>query len=141
MSLALVPLGTLSFTLAQTVMARDTPVGTRAVVQFDDVRWEGDRLVAHQRGATSSDWLTVGPEGTASLDMRLALETNDGALIFVQGLGRTDAARFASDGGPMYFAPRFETGDARYAWLNRVQAIGRGMAVSGRATFEMYEVK
>jgi hypothetical protein len=41
----------------------------------------------------------------------------------------------------MYWAPRFETGDPRYAFLNKVQAIGRGFAKEGRATFELYEVR
>jgi hypothetical protein len=26
----------------------------------------------------------------------------------------------------IYVTPRFETGDERYAWLNRIQAVGKG---------------
>jgi hypothetical protein len=35
----------------------------------------------------------------------------------------------------MYFvtAPVFETGDRRYAWLNRTQAVGKAVALKGGA--------
>ena len=75
----------------------------------------------------AGDWLTIGPDNVATLDIRFVLETHDGANVLVQGMGRTDSVKFAS-GGPLYFAPLFETKDPRYAWLNKVQAIAKGRA-------------
>jgi hypothetical protein len=40
-----------------------------------------------------------------------------------------------------YAAPRFETGDERYAWLNKVQAIGKGRLDGTTLTYEWYEVR
>src|SRR6185312_14562423 len=97
---------------------------------------EGPRVSGVQKGP-AADWLTVGPMGVATLDIRFALETADGALIYVEGKGRTDAAAFAKAGGPMVWAPRFETGDARYRWLNLVQAVATGWAKDGLAIFRV----
>ena len=48
-----------------------------------------------------------------------------------------DFARMAAgetlSANEMYFvtAPLFQTGDARYAWLNRTQAIGKAVGLKG----------
>jgi len=42
----------------------------------------------------------------------------------------------------IYVAPRFETSDERYAWLNRVQAIGKGIVNEDLLLdYEWYEVR
>ncbi|RTL67946.1 MAG: DUF3237 family protein [Pseudonocardiaceae bacterium] len=38
----------------------------------------------------SGDWVTVGPQGVATLDIRSAYRTDDGATIYVQASGRCD---------------------------------------------------
>jgi hypothetical protein len=74
------------------------------------------------------------------LDVRATLETDDGALIFIQYNGRCDFSD-PSAPGPVYTTPRFETGDARYAWLDKVQAVMKGRS-DGRTliAYRMYEV-
>src|SRR5689334_12894710 len=133
-------LGVLSFQMPQTLRLQGTPSGTRVVVEFKDVRFDGPRLRGTQKGP-AGDWLNVGAQGVAALDIRLTLETDDGALIHVEGQGRTDAGKFARDGGPMTWAPRFETGDPRYVWLNLVQAVATGWAKDGMATFRVSAVE
>lgn len=74
------------------------------------------------------------PDGVVEVDVRTVLRTEDGAAIAMAYSGLcllTDAAVAAiragqPPAGPFRYrkAVRFETGDARYAWLNRVQAIG-----------------
>ena len=42
----------------------------------------------------------------------------------------------------IYVAPRFETGDERYAWLNRIQAVGKGILNQDLSLeYEWYEVR
>jgi hypothetical protein len=42
----------------------------------------------------------------------------------------------------VYVAPRFETCDERYLWLNRIQAIGKGIANEDLTLdYEWYEVR
>ena len=38
-------------------------------------------------------------------------------------------------------APLFETGDARYAWLTRVQAVGVGQRVGTTITYDIYALR
>lgn len=139
-TIELVPLGTLTVALGETVRMLGTPSGERVVVEFPAIEFVGDRIRAHRKGATAADWLVIAPDGTAQVDIRFTLETQDGALIYVQMNGRTDATKFAS-GGPLYMAPRFETGDPRYAWLNRIQAISKGAFADGKVTNHVFETR
>jgi hypothetical protein len=70
-------------------------------------------------------------------DHRLTIHTDDGAHIYVQYFGvieYTEAALAANRGerssgyAEHYFrtAPRLETGDERYAWVNRTVFVGEG---------------
>jgi len=140
MAIELVPLGTMALTIGENIRLAGTPSGDRLIVEFPAVELTGDRITASLKGSSAADWLIIGADGTALIDIRFTLETHDGALIFVQMNGRTDAARF-SGGGPLYMAPRFETGDARYAWLNRVQAISKGALVDGKVVNEVFEAR
>ena len=80
----------------------------------------------------------VGTVGT--LDVRICFETEDGAVIFAEYCGRTDVSR-GPGASPIYVAPRFETGDPRYAWLNVVQAVGKGTLDGSHLSYEWYEVR
>ena len=43
--------------------------------------------------------------------------------------------------GLIVTAPTFQTGDERYAWLNRIQAVGAGaLGEDGVLTYSLYEV-
>ncbi|MDI1451729.1 DUF3237 domain-containing protein [Polyangium sp. 6x1] len=139
MGLQLTPLGTLTLAMGESITLPNCPSGLRVIVEFPAITWEGERLRARLKGKAAADWIAIGPEGTATLDIRFTMETEDGAVIFVQTHGRTDSAKFAA-GAPVYLAPRFETGDARYAWLNRIQAVAKGKLESGAVRFEVHEV-
>jgi hypothetical protein len=140
MPLELVSLGRLTLRMRPEVTLRGTPVGSRVIVQFTEIRWEGERLAGQQRGQVAADWLSVGPENTAILEIRFCIETPDGAVIYVHGHGRTDAATF-NQGSPIFFSPFFETNAPQYAWLNRVAAVARGTVDGDRVTFEVGEVR
>jgi hypothetical protein len=140
MAIELVPLARVVLTLAEPIMIPNTPSGTRVIFEILESCWEGERFRAHQKGAVAADWLTVGPDGTGTLDVRMTLETHDGALVFVRYGGRVDSTR-GLGGGPVYSAPQFETGDERYCWLNRVQAIAKGELRGNLVNYEVFEVR
>jgi hypothetical protein len=84
----------------------------------------------------------VGPEGTGTVDVRVTLRTDDDAAIFVQYQGRVDLSRGFQFPLTAYVAPRFETGDERYTWLNRIQAVGKGTINEDLSVdYEWYEVR
>jgi uncharacterized protein DUF3237 len=138
-SLELVPLCTMAFELADPFVLPNTPAGTRVIVEVKDLRVEGERLRGTMRGSAAADWLTIGPDGTGSIDVRATMETHDGALVFVQYQGRRDFSQGMD--APVYTAPRFETGDDRYAWINKVQAVAKGTMDGATLTYEVYELR
>jgi hypothetical protein len=138
-SLELVPLCTIVVELADPIVLPNTPAGTRVIVEVRHFRVEGERLRGKQKGNAAADWLTIGPDGTATLDVRATMETDDGSVIFVSYQGRRDFSRGLD--APLYTTPRFEAGDDRYAWLNKIQAVAKGNLEGATLTYEVYELR
>ena len=113
------------------------------MVTLLESRWEGERFKASLKpGVAAADWMIVTPDNTGLIDIRLTLETDDGALVYVEYGGRRDFAQvFLGVDAPVYIAPRFETSDARYSWLNKVQAVGKGVVVGDVRVYDVYEVR
>ncbi len=142
MAIKLVPLCKAHVQLKPPIEAGTGPAGTRVVVEVQSAHVKGDRLSGEMLGAAAADWLLVGPEGTGSLDVRVTMRTDDGATIFTHYYGRMDASGGLQPPLTIYVAPRFETGDERYAWLNRIQAIGKGIIHEDLSIdYEWYEVR
>ena len=128
-----------------------TPAGARQIFDVTGGSFEGPRL----KGAvlpSGADWVVIGGDGVGRIDVRATLQTDDGANIYVQYYGileldeKTMAAVAAGeemDFGDSYFftAPRFETGDERYAWLNKIVAIGQGRMLPQAVEYRISEVQ
>lgn len=140
MPITLIPLATATLELETPVYIPNTPRGTRVIVDVLASHWEGERLNAKLKGRAAADWALIGADGTLSIDVRLTLETDDGAIIFVSYEGRAQMTQTGAT--PLIATPRFETGDERYKWLNSVQAIGKGSRdEQGRLIYEIYEAQ
>ena len=110
------------------------PAGTRVVVAATSGTFTGPRL----RGEVvppGGDWVTVAPNGTMRLDVRALWRTDDGADILVTYTG---VGVDRGSGLELHAAPRFETGDPRYAWLNDVQAIAIGRMGGAGVVYDVY---
>jgi len=112
------------------------PHGTRVIVPIASGQFEGPRL----RGKVlpgGGDWTLLRVDGVLELDLRVTLETDDGALIHmssfglrhgppevIAALGRGERV----DPSAYYFrtAVRFETGHPKYAFLDRLLAVSTG---------------
>jgi hypothetical protein len=132
MAIDLIPLCTATYTMGDSFAVAPTHV----VAEVLDGRLEGERLRATVKGRANADWLTVGPDGVGHLDVRVTLETDDGALVLMTYTGRIDLATLTA-----YGAPTFRTGDERYAWLNRIQAVAKGTFAPPVLTYEIHEVR
>jgi hypothetical protein len=142
MAIELVPLCTLRIQLKPPIEVGTGPAGTRLVFEVESLKLEGDRFSGEMVGSATADWLVIGPEGTGTLDIRTTFRTNDGAIIFGQYYGRVDASQGMDLPMTIYVAPRFETGDERYAWLNRIQAVGKGIVREDLSlNYEWYELR
>jgi hypothetical protein len=137
--LLLVPLGRMRAVLQAPRVLPGTPAGDRWIFEVDDGSFDGERLRGTVTGGANADWMVVGPDGTGSLDVRVLMETHDGALVFVHYTGRVDVSAPARR--PVYATPRFDTGDDRYRWLNRVQAVAKGTFDGTTLSYEVYELR
>jgi hypothetical protein len=142
MSIELVPLCTASIELAAPFILPDTPAGTRVIAECRSFDVAGDRITAHLKGTAAADWLTVDGRGQGTLDVRVLVETDDGAPIYLTYRGRIDLAG-GPGAAPSYTAPLFDTGDERYLWLNKIQAVGKGqLSADGTdLVYDIYEVR
>lgn len=143
------PLMTYHAELKAPVQVGTGPFGSRSIFEVTGGWFEGARL----RGRIltgGGDWLLMDPHGVGRLDVRATFETEDGAWIYLQYYGvlvMNDKVRAALSGGTgidygdTYFMtqPRFETGDARYAWLNEVVAVGEGRVLPGAVEYRVFE--
>lgn len=108
------------------------PHGVRSIVPVMGGDFEGPRL----RGKIlpgGADWLLLRPDDGLELDLRITLETDDHALIYMtfQGLRHGDYFRTL---------PRFETSAEPYAFLNRILSVGVGEARPDGAIHRIDEI-
>ena len=130
-------LGTLKVETGTRTVVENGPQGTRTIVQIVGGRFEGPRIKASVQ-TPAGDWITNRADGTYKLDVRFTLRTDDGALILVtyNGVGQTTSA-----GASLRAAPLFETGDSRYNWLTRLQAVAVGERVGTAVSYDVYGLK
>src|SRR5438876_10069880 len=98
------------------------PHGTRVTAPIASGHFEGPRL----RGKVlpgGGDWTLLRGDGVLELDLRITLETDDGALIHMTSDGLRDGA---PEGAPYLPTARLvEPADAYYSFIHRLAA-GRG---------------
>src|SRR5687768_16927427 len=119
MPLELIPLCDIDITLREPIFVGSGPAGMRLVYEVGEGKVSGERLSGTVLGNAAADWVTVNGT-TVTLDVRVTMGTDDGAVIYSHYSGRSV---FTGDPSahPIYVAPYFETGDERYAWLNTIQ--------------------
>jgi len=129
----------------------DTPLGRRRIIGITGGTFSGPRL----RGRVlpgGADWQLIRSDGVACLDARYALETADGALIYVNNKGYRHGpqdvierlARGEDVDPALYYmraTPWFETSAPAYAWLNRTICVATGARRAAAVELDFYEVK
>lgn len=126
-------------------------VGKRRIIPITGGKFKGPHLQGTILN-NGADWQLVSADGLAHLDTRYALKTDDGALIYIQTrgfrYGPADVIAEVAKGNPVdpqkyYFRVyiQFETGSARYEWLNRAMAIGAGMRLRNSVIYDAYLIK
>jgi hypothetical protein len=137
--------------LADSVPIGPGPFGDRRIREVLGGKVIGERIDGTV-GTGGSDWILTGLDGYGRLDVRLTIHTADGAHLYVQYFGvieYNEAARAAnagmrsSDYTEHYFrtAPRIETGDPRYEWVNRTLFLADGRIHPGPVVeYRVYRV-
>ncbi len=82
-----------------------------------------------------ADWGLIRADNCFDLDVRIVIETDDGAFIHtyyrgIAAMTKEQVDQFLAgelpEGLTLYTTPRFETGHEKYQWLTRIQAVARG---------------
>ena len=141
---------TLSLTVAGMQPVGATPSGTRRIGLVAGGSFTGPRLSGTVLPG-GADWIMIRPDGVTTLDVRLVLQTADGAAIGMtyRGLRHGPAAVMARldrgeavDPSEYYFrtAVGFETAAPAYAWLNGIIAVGTGHRPPAGPVYDVFEV-
>ena len=98
-----------------------------------------------------NDWVVNREDGVMVIDVRLTLQTDDGALVYLNYQGRFLAeaeamSRFRKGAllerheYSLAVVAKFECGDSRYSWLNNVIAVGTGEQTAAGPVYSIFEV-
>jgi hypothetical protein len=128
----------------------ETPTTTRRIGVVFGGQFEGERLSGEVLDG-GSDWLSVRPDGSTLLDVRLNLKTDDGELIAMTYKGLRHGPREVIerlekgetvDPASYYFriSPMFETASQKYGWLNRVLSVGIGQRFADGPVYNLFEL-
>ncbi|MEN9538650.1 MAG: hypothetical protein RLZZ126_885 [Pseudomonadota bacterium] len=141
----------MTLTVPQIQDLGSTPLGGRRIATVTGGHFEGERLRGKVLGSPAGDWLLQRNDGVLCLDVRLTLQTDDGALIFMaykgmrhgpadvlERLGRGEAVDPASY--YMRATPVFETASAPHAWLNRAVFVSMGRREAAGPVYDVFEV-
>ena len=124
--------------------------GTRRIIPIIGGRVAGPDLTGRIL-TLGADWQTIWADGVAELDTRYALETDDGALIEIVNYGYRHgpaeviaALAAGQDVAPdqyyMRTHARLETGDPRYAWVNRTLFVGTGARKAAQVVISLFAI-
>lgn len=131
-------------------VAGTTPRGERHIVTIDGGSFEGPDL----RGQVmpgGSDWQSWRVDGSATMNCRLTLRTDDGHTFGFRIRGALDGPsdvleRYARgetvEGAEFYlrFVGFFEAAWNKYSWLNHLVAVGVGHREAAGLVYDVYRV-
>jgi hypothetical protein len=141
---------TLTAHVAGVISAGDIGIGERRIIPIvgGEVRGKDINGRILPFGA---DFQIVRPDSSIELEAKYALETDDGAVIYVENRGiRWGPAELvkklnrgeAVDPTLIYFrtVPRFETGAAKYRWLMQSLFVASAARCADRVVIDVHQV-
>ena len=143
------PLTVLTAELGPAQALGDTQRGNRKIVPVTGGKMEG-RINARVL-PFGGDWALMRDDGVLELDVRLTLETDDGAQIHMtyDGVrhGAPEDIRALAEGREvpperLYFRilPRFETAHPNWLWLNKILCVGMGERLAAGPRYHIHEI-
>lgn len=128
----------------------DIPKGNRQILVGKEGEFNGSRL-SGKILPSGADWFLVRADGVGELDVRVVLETDDGALIYMRSEGfmhypaelTEQVLMGKADPSEYYLRERtvFETAAKQFYWLNSIIAVGVGWYQPGLVGMSIYEIK
>jgi len=127
-----------------------TPRGNRQIYYIKGGSFKGPDI----KGVVlpgGGDWFLIRSDGTAEMDVKATVRTDDGHLIYVCYDGYLHASpevwqkmmkEEPVDPSEYYFRckPYYETSSQKYSWLNRIVAVGIGRLTETGVAFKVYKI-
>lgn len=150
MTIGLRPLFELAAQVAAPQVTPEGPYGTRRFIPVTGGTFNGERL-SGQLLAGGADCQLIRPDGVAELDVRVTLQTQDGTVILMRGLGLRHGPEAVMKRMALgedvpateyYFRETmvFEAPQGPLDWLNRIVAIGTGERRANSVHLQIFEV-
>jgi Protein of unknown function (DUF3237) len=141
---------TITARIDRVTSAGDTGAGERRIIPITGGEVKG-KDVNGKVLAFGADFQIVRPNGLIELEAKYALETDDGAVIYVENRGiRFGPAELlqrlnrgeAVDPALIYFrtVPRFETGAVKYRWLMQNLFVGSAARHADHVVIDVHQV-
>jgi hypothetical protein len=148
----LTPVYRLDATLGEPIDVGDTAYGRRRIVPLSAGTFTGPTINGKLLSGASADWQTVLTDGTAIGDIRYALQTDGGDVLYVQSRGVRHGsaevlARLArgEDVDPSEYTFRtstqIETAATDLDWLNKGVFVSVGGRQASGVVYETYLVQ
>jgi hypothetical protein len=148
----LTPVYRLEATLGEPINVGDTAYGRRRIVPLSAGTFSGPMINGKLLSGASADWQTVLTDGTAIGDIRYALQTDGGDVLYVQSRGVRHGsaevlARLArgEDVDPSEYTFRtstqIETAATDLDWLNKGVFVSVGGRQASGVVYETYLVQ
>jgi hypothetical protein len=129
---------TITIHLQPTIELGSTPAGQRRVFVVAGGEFAGAKIRGTILPVIGSDLLLVRADGSAQQDVRMLLQTDDGALVLMTYRG----VRHAVNTTDYYLrtAPFFETAAPQHSWINQIVAVGVGERRADSVIYEVFEI-
>lgn len=146
-TLAAAPLGVTTMAIAQTAasnleaefllelsldVAAQLNAGHTRIAPVTGGSFGGPRLRGTVRDG-GADWITQ-VSGHSSLDVRITLDTDDGAIIY---MSYTGMVRPGENGTYWRVRPIFQTASEKYDWVNHIVCIGKSKQIPGKVAYDV----
>ena len=140
-------------TLKKPLNIGQSHVGHRIIFDVESCYFERKKLNGTLK-PSGGDWLLLHPDGSLTLDVRVCLETDDKALIYMSYKGRwvipehlqqqvLSADTFNQVDKDEYYLRNlimFETSDKRYQWLNELVSVSQGFRTPAGISYHVMAV-
>jgi len=141
---------TITADIGSVVSAGDIGHGVRRIIPIIGGEVRGENITG-KVCAFGADFQIIRPNELIELEAKYAIETDDGAVIYVENkglrFGPLDLLQKLKRGEPVdpeliYFrtVPKFETGAARYRWLMEHLFIGSAARHADRVVIDVHQV-
>lgn len=116
-------------------VAEQADTGHTRIAPVTGGSFSGPRLNGIVRPG-GADWITQ-VSGHSALDVRITLETDDGAVIYMTYKGIV----YRGDSG-LYWrvTPLFNTAAEQYDWLNHIVAVGKNKQIEGKVAYDIFQI-